>query len=99
MRYVSKDGNIRLGQPVDLAQDVGLAAAGGHTFKVNVIQGDVFNGTVSSEEDTAEKVSCEFAEVGALADALLQLLSPIGREDCSLIRCLGLNYFGMLCLW
>lgn len=60
MRFVGHSGQIRLGQPVDASVDVGLAFAGGKEVKVNIINGDVYSGTVSSEEDTIKKVRIVF---------------------------------------
>lgn len=74
-RFVNREGQIRLGQPVDPKLDVGLAVAGGQEVEVHVIDGDVYSGTVTNE-----------------VDVIKQLLAPVSRQECSIIRCLGLNY-------
>ncbi len=74
-RFVGQSGAIRLGQPVDPTLDVGLAVAAGEQVEVYVVDGDIFNGTVTAERD-----------------AIKQLLAPISSAECSMIRCLGLNF-------
>jgi len=61
VRYVGRDASIRLGQPVDGSIDVGLAVHSGKEVEVNVIHGDIYTGTVSSEKDIIKKVGKPFA--------------------------------------
>lgn len=56
VRYTGKDGQVRLGQPVDPTVDVGLAVAAGQEVQVYVIDGDVYTGTVTSTKDVVKKV-------------------------------------------
>lgn len=56
VRFVGKDGQTRLGQPVDASVDVGTAVFSGKDVEVNVIDGEVYSGTVSNEKDTIKKV-------------------------------------------
>lgn len=56
VRFVGQDGQTRLGQPVDKSVDVGLDFAAGKHVEVNVIDGDVYTGTVSDKKDTIKKV-------------------------------------------
>lgn len=55
VRFENAQGQVRLGQPVDPSVDVGLAVAAGEKVEVNLIKGDVFDGTVTSEKDTIKK--------------------------------------------
>ena len=57
VRFIAQDGQIRLGQPIDASLDVGLAIASAKTVEVNLIHGDVFTGTVSSDKATIRSVS------------------------------------------
>lgn len=56
-RYIGADGKEYLGQPVDPNVDVGLAVAAGEEVKVNVIEGDIFTGRVTSAVDVIKEVS------------------------------------------
>lgn len=55
-RYVGSDGEVHLGQPVDSSIDVGLAVAAGEEVKVHRIDGDIYNGQVTSTVDVIKKV-------------------------------------------
>lgn len=75
VRFVGRNGEIRLGQPVDVDTDVGLAVAEGQEVEVFVVDGDIFDGTVTTERDVIK-----------------QLLAPLSPKECSIVRCLGLNF-------
>ncbi|KAK9784305.1 putative 5-carboxymethyl-2-hydroxymuconate isomerase [Seiridium cardinale] len=70
-----EDDQVHLGQLVDTARDVGLDSVNGTEIKARLINGDIFNGKVTSHVYTVKK-----------------LLSPVAKDQCSFIRCLGLNY-------
>ncbi|KAH7214358.1 hypothetical protein DER44DRAFT_713960 [Fusarium oxysporum] len=70
-----EDGQVHLGQLVDTSRDVGIDCLNGVEVKAFLINGDVFNGTVTQNIFTVD-----------------HLLSPVSREQCNYIRCLGLNY-------
>ncbi|KAL6831602.1 hypothetical protein V8C40DRAFT_262911 [Trichoderma camerunense] len=70
-----EDGQVHLGQVVDTSRDVGLDCLSGVEVKAFLINGDIFNGTVTNHVLTVD-----------------HLLSPVSREQCNYIRCLGLNY-------
>ncbi|KAK9423464.1 putative 5-carboxymethyl-2-hydroxymuconate isomerase [Seiridium unicorne] len=70
-----EDDQVHLGQLVDTARDVGLDSVNGTEIKAHLINGDIFNGKVTSHVYTVKK-----------------LLSPVTKDQCSFIRCLGLNY-------
>lgn len=77
IRFVAEEDNhVHLGQLVDVNQDVGLATLDKKTVKAYPIQGDIFSGTVSSASTLTVK----------------QLLSPIAKDVCNYVRCVGLNY-------
>lgn len=62
VRFVGRAGQHRLGQPVDATLDVGLAVAEGRKVEVNVIEGDIFTGTVTNEIDVVVLV-CVLAPI------------------------------------
>ena len=57
VRFEDEQGKIQLGEPVDASQDVGLAVANGEKVQVKLIQGDLYNGTVTDQTATIKKVS------------------------------------------
>lgn len=57
VRFEDESGDIRLGQPVDESQDVGLACAAGEPVQVKLIDGDLFDGIVTEQTSTIKKVS------------------------------------------
>lgn len=79
VRFVDVQGQERLGQPVDETIDVGLAIANGEKVEAYLIEGDIYDGTITPQKATISK-----------------LLSPVSRNDVSIIRCLGLNFMGKL---
>ncbi|KAM0460206.1 hypothetical protein ACHAPV_004995 [Trichoderma viride] len=70
-----EDGQVHLGQLIDTSRDVGIDCLNGVEVKAFLINGDLFNGTVTNHVLTVD-----------------HLLSPVSREHCNYIRCLGLNY-------
>lgn len=88
VRFENPQGQTRLGQPVDPAVDVGLAVAAGEKVEVHLIKRGLYDGTVTSEKDTIKKVRLR----SLVCILTLQLLSPLTGQECSIIRCLGLNY-------
>ncbi|KAL7908466.1 hypothetical protein GGI35DRAFT_470099 [Trichoderma velutinum] len=70
-----EDGQVHLGQVIDTSRDVGIDCLNGVEVKALLINGDIFNGTVTNNILTVD-----------------HLLSPVSREQCNYIRCLGLNY-------
>ncbi|PKK48221.1 hypothetical protein CI102_7855 [Trichoderma harzianum] len=70
-----EDGQVHLGQVIDTSRDVGIDCLNGVEVKAFLINGDIFNGTVTDNILTVD-----------------HLLSPVSREQCNYIRCLGLNY-------
>lgn len=62
VRFQDESGKIRLGQPVDASQDVGLACAAGEPVQVKLIEGDIYDGTVTEETATIKKVSAALAQ-------------------------------------
>ncbi|KAJ6460121.1 hypothetical protein C8R47DRAFT_1161236 [Mycena vitilis] len=78
IRFVAAEtSQVHIGQPVDAALDVGLAAYRGSAIKAHEI--------VGSALDPAASVSKKVLTVK-------QLLSPLSREEVKYVRCLGLNY-------
>ena len=78
IRFLAEeDNNEHLGQLVDTTRDVGLDVLEGHKVQAYKINGTIFDGEVSSKEHVL---------------TVKQLLSPIRREQCDYVRCLGLNY-------
>lgn len=75
VRFEDDAGDVRLGQPADNDEDIGLAVASGKPVDVFLIQGDIYTGTVTNKKVRVKS-----------------LLAPISRQECSLIRCLGLNF-------
>lgn len=57
VRFEDEQGKIQLGEPVDASQDVGLAVANGEKVEVKLIQGDLYDGTVTDQVATVKKVS------------------------------------------
>lgn len=58
VRFEDESGKVRLGQPVDASQDVGLACAAGEPVQVKLIEGDLFDGKVTENTAVVKKVSC-----------------------------------------
>ncbi|KAH8809256.1 5-carboxymethyl-2-hydroxymuconate isomerase [Xylogone sp. PMI_703] len=77
IRFIAEeDHRVHLGQLVDTTRDVGLDSVQGHPIKAYLINGTIFDGQVQKDQVLTVK----------------QLLSPVAPEQCSYIRCLGLNY-------
>lgn len=108
VRFEDEQGKVQLGEPVDVSQDVGLACAAGEKVQVKLIEGGLYDGIVTDEVATIkrvgdastavyERVEADFLHVRPDHDLCIcstQLLAPLTRDDCSIIRCLGLNYKG-----
>lgn len=108
VRFEDEQGKVQLGEPVDASQDIGLACAAGEKVQVKLIKGDLYDGIVTDEVATIKRVSdantavferveADFLHVRSdhhLCTCSTQLLAPLTRDDCSIIRCLGLNYKG-----
>ncbi|KZT53795.1 putative mitochondrion protein [Calocera cornea HHB12733] len=78
VRFVPKSGSTPLlGEPVDPAQDVGLATYKGEEVKVAVYSG---SSVLSPGEKTGQ------------VEVVERLLSPLAQEEVGTIRCIGLNY-------
>ncbi|QIW97638.1 hypothetical protein AMS68_003156 [Peltaster fructicola] len=77
VRYVSKNGEIRYGEPIVEGQNPdidGLAQSG--KLKVKVLEGSTpFDAKPTGEEDEVS-----------------QLLGPLTPKDVSIVRCIGINY-------
>ena len=71
----TEDNRTHIGQLVDTSRDAGLDSVDGKEIKAYLVNGTIFQGTVTDKIYTVK-----------------QLLSPVSREDCNYIRCLGLNY-------
>lgn len=71
-----EDGQIYLGQVVDVSRDVGLDHLNNTPIKAYKVQGSVFDGKVDKNTTLTVK----------------KLLAPLTAEQCSYIRCVGLNY-------
>lgn len=77
IRYVSKDGSIKYGEPVvsDSKPDIDALAKEGK-LKVKVLDGTTFvNAKPTGEEDEVKS-----------------LLGPLRPQDVPIVRCVGLNY-------
>lgn len=89
-----EDGQVHLGQLVDTSRDVGIDCLNGVEVKAFLINGDVFNGTVTQNIFTVDHV--RYKQIPNTHERLIKifakLLSPVSREQCNYIRCLGLNY-------
>ncbi|KAJ7181586.1 hypothetical protein C8R43DRAFT_969572 [Mycena crocata] len=78
IRFVAAEtAQVHIGQPIDAALDVGLAAHHGKPIKAHEI--------VGSALDPA-------AHVTKTVLTVKQLLTPLSREEIKYVRCLGLNY-------
>ncbi|KAJ7724734.1 hypothetical protein DFH07DRAFT_971129 [Mycena maculata] len=78
IRFVAAEtAQVHIGQPVDDALDVGLAAHRGTVIKAHEIVGGAL--------DAAAQVTTRVLTVK-------QLLSPLAKEEVKYVRCLGLNY-------
>ena len=76
IRFIAvEDNRTHIGQLVDTSRDAGLDSVDGKEIKAYLVNGTIFQGTVTDKIYTVK-----------------QLLSPVSREDCNYIRCLGLNY-------
>jgi hypothetical protein len=75
--FAEEDNNEHLGQLVDTTRDIGLDILEGRKVQAYNINGTIFDGEVSNREHIL---------------TVKQLLSPIRREQCDYVRCLGLNY-------
>lgn len=65
-----EDGQIHLGQLVDTTRDIGLDSVNGTEIKAFLINGDIFNGTVTEHVLTVQRVSCPSR---SLVSALVQV--------------------------
>ncbi|KAH6692256.1 hypothetical protein F5X68DRAFT_250458 [Plectosphaerella plurivora] len=77
VRFVSTDGRVLCGQPIDPDVDVGLALASGQPLEAQVLSG-------ASALDDADFTG----EVAIIQ----KLLSPISASEVGTIRCIGMNY-------
>lgn len=71
VRFEDESGKVRLGQPVDASQDVGLACAAGEPVQVKLIEGDLFDGKVTENTAVVKKVSCSVSHpmrLGSMAN-------------------------------
>lgn len=73
MRFVGRQGQTRFGQPINSSIDVGLAVAAGEDVEVNVIDGDVYTGTVTNEKDTIKQVCSAASDSHSLPAPLSNL--------------------------
>ncbi|KAJ5214226.1 hypothetical protein N7449_001395 [Penicillium cf. viridicatum] len=79
VRFIAaEDSQVHLGQLVDTTRDVGRDSVDGVEIAVKAIEGTIFDGRVTNEILHVKQP--------------LQLLAPVTQEQCSYIRCLGLNY-------
>ena len=97
IRFVAaEDGQVHLGQLVDISRDVGIESRDKREIKAFAINGDIFTGELTESVLTVDHVSLCTSFVIHVRNPVLtllqQLLCPITREQCSYIRCLGLNY-------
>jgi 2-keto-4-pentenoate hydratase/2-oxohepta-3-ene-1,7-dioic acid hydratase in catechol pathway len=78
IRFIAEeDGQVYLGQLVDTSRDVGLDSLSKETpIRAYEIQGTIYSGVILKNKVLTVK----------------HLLSPITREQCNYIRCVGLNY-------
>lgn len=94
IRFVAvEDSQVHLGQIVDTNRDVGRDSIDGHKIQAYLINGSIFNGEVTKNVLTVQQASdkrSSFDHHRLISGP--QLLSPVSREDCNYIRCLGLNY-------
>lgn len=56
VRFLDASGKEHLGQPVDPAVNVGLAVAEGKPVEVYLVQGDLYDGVVTSEKSVIGKL-------------------------------------------
>ncbi|KAG5654224.1 hypothetical protein H0H81_005911 [Sphagnurus paluster] len=78
IRFVANEtARVHIGQPVDPALDVGLAAHQGKVIKAYEITGSVLDPT---------------AQVTKKVLTVKSLLTPLSGEQVKVVRCLGLNY-------
>ncbi|KAJ5976214.1 2-keto-4-pentenoate hydratase [Penicillium waksmanii] len=78
IRFIAvEDSLVHLGQLVDTSRDIGKDSTNGVQIAAYVIQGTIYDGRVTGEIMHVKQAS---------------LLSPVAREECNYIRCLGLNY-------
>jgi hypothetical protein len=56
-----EDGQVHLGQLVDTSRDVGIDCLNGVEVKAFLINGDIFNGTVTNNVFTVDHVSYKFS--------------------------------------
>ncbi|KAJ5608055.1 hypothetical protein N7537_004674 [Penicillium hordei] len=79
VRFIAaEDSQVHLGQLVDTTRDIGRDSVDGVEITVKAIEGTIFDGRVTDEILHVKQP--------------LQLLAPVTQEQCSYIRCLGLNY-------
>ncbi|OQE16017.1 hypothetical protein PENFLA_c029G03066 [Penicillium flavigenum] len=79
VRFIAvEDSQVHLGQLVDPTRDVGRDSVDGVEITVKAIEGTIFDGRVTDEILHVKQP--------------LKLLAPVTQEQCSYIRCLGLNY-------
>ncbi|KAI9757730.1 MAG: hypothetical protein M4579_003355 [Chaenotheca gracillima] len=94
IRFVAvEDSLTHLGQLVNTSRDVGKDSVDGVEIKAYLINGSIFNGEVTKHVLTVKQVSANpRCAIELFADRDQKILSPVTREECSYIRCLGLNY-------
>lgn len=94
IRFIAQeDHQIHIGQLVDTTRDIGLDTLEQTPIKAYQIIGSIFDGRVTETQLTVLQVSllC-LAKSDVAHQTHSQLLSPVDRDVCSFIRCLGLNY-------
>ncbi|KAL4911124.1 hypothetical protein BDW74DRAFT_172578 [Aspergillus multicolor] len=88
IRFVAEEDNkVHLGQLVDTTRDVGQDSLNGMPIAAYLINGTVFDGEVTKAVMHVKQVA-PFQHTSQTS----ALLSPVSREECNFIRCLGLNY-------
>ena len=97
IRFIAaEDSRVHLGQLVDTKRDVGLDTVEGREIKAYLINGSIFDGSVTKNVLTVKQVRCSLTPLPAIpidsTNQRVQLLSPVSMQDCNYIRCLGLNY-------
>ena len=77
IRFIAKeDHRVHLGQLIDPTRDVGLDSLEGRAIQAYLINGSIFNGEVRKNQILTVE----------------RLLSPVAQDQCTYVRCLGLNY-------
>lgn len=75
-----EDGQVHLGQLVDTARDVGIDCLNGVEVKAFLINGDIFNGTVTKNVLTVDHVSCNELQGSGEANKYSQSCCPQSAE-------------------